>query len=503
MPGWVGVIRRPTTILAVLAGAAVAGGAWLLGPLVAVGAVVVLGTWALVTRTTCDPLSLLSAYVALLVLIPSRYVLGPLGAVGTPATLVGLVAAGWWLTSRLLPTIARSAGGRQPVRTAVFIFAWFTILTYGFAFMRTLSGLERRSADRAVIALVALCGITLLVADGIATREQLERLLKRVVIAAVVLACFGILQFTTGADPSQILRFPGLRLAGELKPIQEGGAVRRVAGTALHPIEFGVVLTMALPLALHFAFHAPAALKCRRWASVVAIGVAIPMSVSRSAIVGLVVAMLVLLPGWSWRRRLNVGAAAVLLCGAMQGLVPGLLGTIKSQILNAGADPSVQGRTDDYGPLFDLWRRTPWLGRGLGTFDPGTYRFLDNQYLGTLIDGGVIGLGALIVFFLIMMGTARGGRRRSPDPEAQSMARALLAAIAAAAATFFTFDAMAFPMNAGILFVIFGCVGAFWRLAVLEQQAAVVAATDQASVLAHRQEQLVGAEEVRHEPAVK
>lgn len=495
-------LRAPNRRRSILLGAGAAVitvAAGLFDPRAAVVVVGLLGTWAVVARTTCDPLTLLSVFVVLLVIIPSRYVFGPLGAVGTPAVLIGLISAGWWTTSRLLPSVAQSAPGRQPVRTAILVFGWFTILTYGFAFVRALSGLERRAADRAVIALVALCGITLLTADGLDTREQLERLLRWVVVAAVLLAGFGILQFTTGVDPSQILKFPGLRLAGELKPIQEGGAVRRVAGTALHPIEFGVVLTMALPIALHFAFLAPAHLRRRRWVSVVLIAVAIPMSVSRSAIVGLVVVLLVLLPGWSWKRRVNVGTAIVLLCGVMQGAMPGLLGTIKSQILNAGQDPSVQGRTDDYGPLFDLWRRTPWLGRGLGTFDPGTYRFLDNQYLGTLIDSGVIGLGALILLFFVMMGTARGARRRTADPEAQSLARALLAAVAAAAATFSTFDAMSFPMNTGVLFVIFGCIGAAWRFAVLEQQ--TVAASP--SGLGDGQVHLVGPEEVGHEPAVQ
>ncbi len=131
----------------------------------------------------------------------------------------------------------------------------------------------------------------------------------------------------------------------------------------------------------------------------------------------------------------------------------------------------MQGRTDDYGPLFALWRKTPWLGRGLGTFDPGENRYLDNQYLGSLIDTGVIGLAALIVLLLVVMGCARGARRRSSDTQTRDLASAMLASIAAAAVTFATFDALAFPMNAGVLFLLFGCVGTLWRLVFQAQQA--------------------------------
>ena len=32
-----------------------------------------------------------------------------------------------------------------------------------------------------------------------------------------------------------------------------------------------------------------------------------------------------------------------------------------------------------------------WFGHGLGTFDPRIYFFLDNQYLGTLVETGLVG----------------------------------------------------------------------------------------------------------------
>jgi len=437
---------------------------WAVSPLAGAAALAAAAVWVLAATTTCDATTLVSGYLGLLVLVPARYIFGPLGSMGTPAVLVGLVALAWWAIGRFAPALAPTATGFQPIRTVVVLFAWVTVLTYGYGFARPLEELEVRSADRALIALVSLCGVALLVTDGVPRRERLEVLLHRLVGVAVVLACFGIVQFSTGLDPAGLLKLPGLQQARELRSIQEGGAVRRVAGTALHPIEFGVVLAMALPVALHFAFHAPRARRGRQWAAALTIAVALPMSVSRSALVAVAAVFVVLVPSWSWRRRSNVAAAVVLLLGAMQVAIPGLLGTLKSLVLNAGSDPSVQGRTDDYGPVLDLWRETPWLGRGFGTFLPERYRFLDNQYLGTLIDSGVVGVVALALLLLVALGVARGAERRAADAVTRSLARSLQAASAVAMATFFTFDALSFPMNAGVLFVIFGCSGVLWRL---------------------------------------
>ena len=45
----------------------------------------------------------------------------------------------------------------------------------------------------------------------------------------------------------------------------------RPAGTTIHPIEFGAVLTMILPIALHYALHDKYRSKLARWFPVAAI----------------------------------------------------------------------------------------------------------------------------------------------------------------------------------------------------------------------------------------
>jgi O-antigen ligase len=89
---------------------------------------------------------------------------------------------------------------------------------------------------------------------------------------------------------------------------------------------------------------------------------------------------------------------------------------------------------------------------------------LDNQYLGTLIETGVIGLLALILVFVVPLLCARGVRRRSARPETRDLAQSLAAAVMVGMLSFATFDGLSFPMATNLLFLLLGCCGALRRL---------------------------------------
>ena len=467
-PTW----RRPVAIT--LAGVllAVLGTVWI-GPVAGVTVSAVIAATLLVITTRCGPVTLLSLYVTLLVVVPARFVVGPLGAVGTPAVLLGLVALWWWFTSHFILGESH-APGFQPMRAMVLGFLGVTLLTYGVGFLRPLDGVQMRSADRSLIAYAAMAGIALLALDGIESRERLEVLLRRVVLAVVFMGLVGIVQFSTGYDPSETLRPPGLRLNGELYAIAENFVVRRVSGTALHAIEFGVVLAMVLPIALYNALEAPPGRRAARWACLLVIGTAIPMSVSRSAVVGLAVAMLVILPAWSWPRRVKAMGAMVVFAVGIRAAVPGLLGTIKNLFLEAPRDSSILARTDDYDSVFEVFWDAPWLGGGLGTFLPESFRYLDNQYLGTMLEMGAVGLVTLLLLFVVGMSVSRGARRRAVRAEDRHLGQALAASVAAAAVTSATFDGLSFPIYAGMLFLVLGCAGTLWRFTTTPESAGSV-----------------------------
>lgn len=407
-----------------------------------------------------DVVVFLSAFLVLLVCLPSRLVLAPLGAVGTPATVLGILAAVWWATSRIVPHLG-GAMGRQPVRLALAVFATAMLIGYTSGMLRPLVGVETRSADRFMLALIGWCGIALLCADGVTTRARCDVLVRRIVLAGAFLASLGLVQFATGLDVAQLVHLPGLHENAPVESIQVRSSFRRVAGTALHPIEFGVVLAMVLPLALSRALSS-ALLRDRL--PVLLIAFALPMSLSRSAVLGTAAAMAVLMAGWSWRRRLNVLAVIVLMLAVQRAAIPGLLGTLKSLFVYIGVDPSTTGRTDDYAQVWEMVLERPLFGRGTGTYVPSVYRILDNQYLITLLEAGLFGVLALVGLLLTGMTCARGARQRSVDPATHELGQALCASLTVALVSFVTFDAFSFPMVSGLLFLLLGTTGALWRL---------------------------------------
>jgi O-antigen ligase len=284
---------------------------------------------------------------------------------------------------------------------------------------------------------------------------------KGLVVAGCAIAAVGVVQFVTGFDPASRIAVPGLSATVDGAAfVGQRSMFRRVAGTTLHPIEFSVVLCVVLPFAIHLALHAS-----RRWFWAVALlGLALPMSVSRTAEVGMTALALVLVPSWprSVRHRAYLGAIAYLV--ALRLLVPGLLGTIKSLFVDAGADPSIASRQTDYTFVNGFIAERPVFGRGLATFIPSRYDFLDNQYLMSLVETGVAGVTA---FLLLVGGSAVVAalvRSRSSDPADRSLAIAVVAALAVLGATAAVFDLLSFPTVRTLLFVVVGCAGALWRL---------------------------------------
>lgn len=414
-------------------------------------------------RVHFDAAAALVGYIVLLVAIPSALVVGPLGAAGTPAGIFGVFLLAWWINERV---VARSAVWRtkQPTRARLYGFQIAVLLSYVAGMLRPIYSEEIRSADRGLISVAAWSGVALIAADGIRSRDRLDRVLKTLVVAGAALASVGILQFFTGFDIAQYLKIPGLSSNVGFGLLSERSSFRRVTGTAMHPIEFGVVLTLILPIALHYAFHAKPEHRKRQWLFVGLIAVALPMCVARSAILGAAIVLLLVFPTWS--RRAKLRALVILPVGAvlMRLMVPGLLGTIRSLFSNIQNDPSTQGRTADFVAAGHYISLDPIFGRGYSTFLPDIYRTLDDAYLGILIEAGLVGLLALLALFVGAMLQVRYFGPLRPSAVEKSLAHALCTSIAVALVTFVTFDALGFRMCAGVTFLLLGCCGAQWRL---------------------------------------
>ncbi len=111
----------------------------------------------------------------------------------------------------------------------------------------------------------------------------------------------------------------------------------------------------------------------------------------------------------------------------------------------------------------DFIARNPWFGRGLGTFLP-KYRIFDNQYLLLLVSIGIVGTLAFLALGVTAAVTMFRLRVRLRDEASRDLAMSLAAATCAGFTCLFMFDAFAFPMTMGTLFLILGLAGALRRI---------------------------------------
>jgi len=406
---------------------------------------------------------LLTAYIALLFLVPSRLVVGPLGAIGAPAALMGLVLLGWWLVA-VVTRQRRQVIVVNPVRRAAVLLLAAVLASSVMAMVRPIKASEASANQIGIILMFSWMGVLLLAHDGVAGRADIDRVLRRLAVLGAVTALVGILQFATGRAFTDLIQIPGLVPNVTLVSVFDRSGFSRPSGTAIHPIEFGTTMVLLLPVAVYSALHPPRDLGgLRRWWPTILISIAIPLSLSRSAFVGLVVVLAFLLPSFDRRRR--AVALVSMLGGAMAlfVLVPGFLGTVTKLFTGAGSDTSVLSRSDSYDLALEFAARSPVFGRGFLTFLP-EYRILDNQYLGMLIDTGVFGLLALLGLFVVAIWTALALRRTSATEPDRALGVSCAASVAAAGLSFAFFDALSFPQMTGSTFLVIGIVGAGWRL---------------------------------------
>ncbi|KRD42981.1 hypothetical protein ASE38_01435 [Cellulomonas sp. Root930] len=409
-------------------------------------------------RSAADAVSLLTVYVVLLFAVPSRLVFAPLGGAGTPALMVGVGAALWWVWYHLHRSTPLD-GPTSSVRRTIGFFCIAVLTSYAAAMTRPILVAEVSTADLGLVALVGWAGVALLAHDGIPSLARLEVFVNRIAVAGGAVALLGILQFFTKQSWIDQIDFPGLSTNATLNSVLGRNGFARPAGTAIHPIEFGVMMTIVLPLALHRAFHGPFASSLRRWWPALALAAAIPLSISRSALLGAAIVLIVLLPTWpKARRRLTIAFIAALFT-LIFVTIPGMMGTLTTMFTGISEDSSAQSRTDSYGLALEFAARDLLIGRGISTFLP-SYRILDNQYLLLLIEVGVIGLVAMVAMLMTAFVAAVRARRLTSDPSIRDLCQCIAAAVAAAAISLALFDALSFPMAAGLLFLVTGLAGA-------------------------------------------
>lgn len=415
---------------------------------------------------------LLQAFAIALFVIPSDTVIAAIGAGGYAAALIGMFAFTALVTVSLLG-LHNPLGRRHPIR-AVLCLLWLSVLaSYVLMDRNALTVPELASADRMLMQLAVITGIALIAAEFLRSLHDVRRVLRVLCWGGAFCGVVAALQFWISLDVAPYLRdLPGFSHNATDIGIGNRGGLNRVSGTSIYPIELGVVAGMLLPLAIYLAIYDTTRSRRRRWAPVGLIALTIPASVSRSAVIAVAAAVGVLVVMMPARQRLFALCALPFGLAAVFMTAPGVIRTLLTFFGAGTTDPSVAARVSDYPLVEQYLHHAPWFGRGGWTYFPdNAIDILDNQFLKTAIELGLVGVVALTAFFLVPTISALIARRQSSDPELRLLCAALAGAALAATVCSFTFDSLSYPMFTGLYALVIGLIGAAWQLAAAEAPA--------------------------------
>jgi O-antigen ligase len=305
-------------------------------------------------------------------------------------------------------------------------------------------------------------------------RRTIENITKLLVAGTSVVAAFSIVEqrthFNLFDHVGQVLPFLQFNGAGEM---DRYGLIRAM-GSSSHPIELGVLLAMAFPLGLALVFGSS-----RIWSiptAIVTIGAI--SAVSRTPIIVLLTAGLVLL----WLRPRDVRRLlplAVPLVIVVKLAVPGSIATLKNAffpqdglvqeqaVYHREADPLLAGgRVRQLGPMLNEASRKPLLGEGFATRQTGFNNplrnapILDNQWLGLLLEIGIVGLVGWAALFLGSARRLAAASRRRAGPDGWLPA-AFAASIIGFGVAMFTFDGFAFIQATFVFWILISLSASF------------------------------------------
>ncbi|WP_411701294.1 O-antigen ligase family protein [Conyzicola sp.] len=420
-----------------------------------------------------DAVTFLTVYLVLLWAIPSNRSIPSLGSAGTVALLWGLVALVLWCYFLLLRANPELFRRPNPVRAAELVFIGAALASYIAAMTRAIPGDEINPADTGLIRLAGWAGILFIAADGITSFARLLTLARRIVFGGTLLAALGTVQFFTGQSFVDLLVIPGLTTGDGYLSVDIRGGLVRSAGTATHPLEYGLVLSMILPVALTLAMREKNRWFVVRWLPVGLIVLGLVLSGSRSSIIGLLVGVAVLAPTWTRGQRLTLAAGAVAFVGVTYVIAPRVINNFRYLFIATGTDSSSSSRASSLGFAVDFFERAPFFGRGFGTFQP-QYQILDNQLLLLAVEIGLVGVLAFLavcVTAVVCSITAARGLSARHDPLVRGLGFALGGSVLAGTVLLALFDGLSFPQAAGTVFLFLGLSGAYWRLARAESRA--------------------------------
>ena len=303
----------------------------------------------------------------------------------------------------------------------------------------------------------------------IRTRREIDLVLGILVAGGAVVALLSIVESRTGWNAFDHLGaiVPGLGAPTKLWLVPRGGRLRAL-GSAQHPIALGALFAVLLPICLYLEERQ----RRRLWlACGVVIGLAAIATVSRTAI--LMIGVEVLMLFWLRPALRRFWPVAIPLLMLVHVALPGTIGSLRGAFFpkeglvaeqQQGANTHGSGRIADLAPGLAQVARRPLVGDGFGTrIVESTPRnnspILDDQWLGLLMDVGIVGAAAMLWLLLVHVRRLIRACRSARGPDATGLA-ALAATTASYGVGMLTFDAIAFVQITFVFFLLIalGCV---------------------------------------------
>jgi hypothetical protein len=303
------------------------------------------------------------------------------------------------------------------VHAGVFLFAALACLSIVINAHYLNQTLQLDRGVKRLSLLIAYVTFFVMIAS-IVRRSEVPAFLRYTLVLAVLAAIGTIIEYRFSYnvfyDIAQKL-LPGFQIAAAPGGVDDLGR-RLVTGPAELPLEAVGMFTMALSIALVGIIDAT------RWRPRLAYGLAAALLFAacltterKSALLG-PLAVILALAFFRRRQLLRLAPLGLVVLLVVKVLAPGAIGSVTGQLA-----PSQLGVTtvDDRVLRYDAIRPDVWLhlafGQGFGTY---SVRVLDNELLGRLIEGGVLGLSAYVLMLLGVVFVAAGPiRRREPLSE--------------------------------------------------------------------------------------
>jgi polysaccharide biosynthesis protein PslJ len=358
----------------------------------------------------------------------------------------------------------------------LLLFAFTALLS--LIFNKTRVNSVSPDVNKKLIFFASFILVMYLVVSVIRRYRDIDFLVRVLVGGGTVVAFFGLIESRTGYNVFNQLNSFIPYLKGnnfeKLAATANRGARLRVFASAQHPIALGAALTMLIPLAIYLARSSG---QKRWWISGGLLTMGALATVSRTAVLMMVtmIAIFIWLRPVEMRRLWPLIIPGLLL---IHFAIPGTLGTLRASFLPKGGLVAQQqnqsvgsGRIATLGPaLHTEFKPNPLFGEGFATRVPVADEdvpvpngpILDNQWLGTLLETGVVGAFAFGWIFLRFV--RRLGREAKEDLSSRGW---LLASFAASVGAFgvgmFFYDAFAFIQCTFLLFIFLGLGMATFR----------------------------------------